>query len=76
MQSKKLRLISEGSNSQIFSFGEGESQVILKVVPKRSKEAGHLRNEWDLLQQLQHDSVVKAIKYQENVHFPGNDNNS
>jgi serine/threonine protein kinase len=64
MQKNKLNLIAGGCNSQLFSYGMGEEQVVLKVVSTRyKKELSHLRNEYQILHSLSHRHIVKVLKY-------------
>ena len=41
----QLMLLSDGSNSKIYSYGQGKEQVVLKVVSASNrKEQKHLKN--------------------------------
>jgi hypothetical protein len=41
----KLTLLAGGCNSQIYTYGQGAEQVVLKVVPASNrKEQKHLKN--------------------------------
>lgn len=41
----KLRLLSTGSNSRLYMYGEPSSAVVLKMVPvSAAKESKHLEN--------------------------------
>jgi hypothetical protein len=45
MIENKLKLIGRGRNSEVFSYGSGSAQVVLKVVSSlHKKEQEHLRN--------------------------------
>lgn len=64
MNSKKLRLIGSGNQSQLWGYGEGKQQVVLKVVSSKfRKEQLHLKNEFELLQAVHHRNVVKSLRY-------------
>jgi len=77
MNEGKLTLIARGCNSQLFTFGSGNDQVVLKVVPSVSKkEQRHLFNEFSMLKQLHHNNILRVLKYQENVAFAGNKSDS
>lgn len=63
--SDTLRLLSKGTNSHIFTYGTGASQSVLKAVPVScSKEANHLKNEYQILKKLSdYSGVVKVTMF-------------
>jgi serine/threonine protein kinase len=73
MSENKLMMIGRGCNSELYAYGESENRVVLKVVSSFSKkEQRHLKNEYTILKTLDHENIIKALKYQENVAFQGN----
>lgn len=72
MNSKSFKLIASGSNSQVYMYSAKKATYALKVVPIAcTKEVYHLANEVKVLSALDHDFVIKPIKYQENYDFHG-----
>jgi len=71
-EARKLTLVSRGSNSEIYRYGDIAKGVVLKVVPSScAKEAKHLANEYRVLGQLDHENIVKALKYRERINLSG-----
>jgi predicted Ser/Thr protein kinase len=65
-------LVAKGSNSEIYLYGGKGSKVVLKVVPTAcSKEAGHLSNEYRLLSKLEHENIIRALKFKEKIILNG-----
>ena len=61
----KLKLLSKGSNSEIYLFGSNGNGVVLKVVTSScGKEAKHLANECSILKKLEHTNIIRMLKYQ------------
>ncbi len=55
MDSGKLKLLGQGSNSEIYRYGCIDQGVVLKVVPaSSSKESKHLANEYRILSTINH----------------------
>ena len=55
VDSGSLKLVSRGSNSDVFRYGSQNKAVILKVVASQCrKETRHLANEYRILSGLDH----------------------
>ena len=60
----KLQLLSRGSNSEIYAYGSNDNRVVLKVVSSVfGKEVKHLANESTILKLLEHENIIKMLKY-------------
>ena len=69
----KLKEIASGSNSNLWVYNQGEDRVVLKAVgSEHQKEQRHLKNEYIMLRLVDHENIVRALKYQENVASLGN----
>lgn len=72
MDAKKLTLIATGSSSQVYHYQTKAGQFALKYVPSNcQKEILHLSNEARVLKSLEHDNIIKCIKYQEKLNLHG-----
>lgn len=73
MSENKLLLIGKGSGSELYAYGQDEHRVVLKMVSSvNKKEQRHLKNEYLFLKSMEHEHIIKALRYQENVAFMGN----
>jgi|LakMenEpi03Aug12_release.lakeMendotaPanAssembly.Ray.scaffolds.fasta_scaffold3279454_1 hypothetical protein len=72
MDSKKMRLIATGSGSQVYHYQTKAGEFAIKYVPSANhKEILHLSNEARVLRALEHDNIVKCVKYQEKLSLHG-----
>ena len=63
-----LKLVIRGSNSEIYRYGPPQAALILKLVPSAyKKEARHLANEFNILSKLNHENIIKVLRYKQNV---------
>ena len=60
----KLTIISKGSNSSIYTYGENSLKLALKVVPVScSKEVNHLKNEYEILKKIDDEGIIKVSMF-------------
>jgi hypothetical protein len=60
-----MKLLASGSGSQIYFYPSKSGNYALKFVPaENKKELLHLTNEAKVLSALDHDYIIKSIKYQ------------
>lgn len=72
MQVGKLTLLTQGMNSEIYRYGCVDKGVILKMVAAScSKQSKHLANEFRILSSVNHQNIIKALKYKENIALNG-----
>lgn len=65
MNSKNMKIIASGSGSQIYLYPSKAGNFALKFVSvENKKELLHLANEAKVLSALDHDYIIKSIKYQ------------
>ena len=65
MNSQNMKLLASGSGSQIYLYPNKSGNFALKFVPAQNKkELVHLSNEAKVLSALNHDYIIKSIKYQ------------
>jgi hypothetical protein len=65
MDTKNFKLIATGSASQVYHYSTKAGDFALKFVPNTChKEIMHLSNEAKILAALDHDYIIKCLKYQ------------
>lgn len=67
-----MKLIATGSGSQVYHYQTKAGDFALKYVPTTChKEIQHLSNEARVLKALEHDNIIKCVKYQEKLSLHG-----
>ena len=63
-----MKLISKGSNSELYEYNGGGGSAVLKMVKTSCrKELRHLANEEKVLKMVHHENIIKMLKYKEGI---------
>ena len=68
----RLKLVSRGSNSGVYRYGTQLNAVAIKMVPSScKKETKHLANEYMMLSEINHENIIKVLRYKKELVVKG-----